>query len=355
MKKVAILGVTGSIGTTALKGIENHKERLSLCCASYHLRKPQNLTCPLLQLDERCLGLCEFLRENKPDVVLNAIGGTAGLKASIEVLNAGFELALANKETIVLGGNLFLDYAKKKGITVIPVDSEHSAIDELILTNGRQNIEKLVITASGGPFLNTPLNELEKVSPQMAVKHPTWNMGPKISIDSSTLANKGLEVIEAHYLFNFSANDIEVVIHPQSIIHSMVRTTSGQVYAQMSPPDMTFPIMRALLNRNFSKEVGKELDFTSLNLTFRKPDLTQFPFLKDAYFCIEKEGWYPLVYNAADEVAVKRFTEGHIKFNEIHDVVSKALDMNWGTYNLSLEDIPSAVIEVISRINQACH
>lgn len=365
MKTVAILGITGSIGSTALRGISSDCSSLKIVAASAHsnidkaldICRKFNIPNLCITSDKKCI-LCndiniyydlnQMLSEVRPQMVLNGIGGSAGLSASVISIENGCKLALANKETVVLGGKAFFDYVKKLDSVVIPVDSEHSALDELINVHGKENVSKLVITASGGPFLNTPLSDLIDVKPQTAAKHPTWNMGAKISIDSSTLANKGLEVIEAHFLFGFNADDIEVVIHPQSIIHSMVRTTGGQVYAQMSPPDMVFPIMRALLERDFTSPVGIPLNFDNLDLSFRKLDTQRFPFVSDAFECVRKEGIYPIIYNIADEVAVDAFMNGRIGFLQIHDVVRNALDQDW---SYSVSDVHD-IVEITSEIKQ---
>lgn len=353
MKKVVILGITGSIGQTALRGISRCSD-LAIVGATYHNR-PFNAPYPTLKTNGERKQIEDFIRAAQPDIVLNGISGSRGLEASIAAIDSGCPvLALANKETIVLGGKLFLDYASSKKVTVIPVDSEHSAIDELLITNKVENTDKLIITASGGPFLNTDSAELEKVSPEQAVKHPTWNMGPKISIDSATLANKGLEVIEASFLFGFKPSDIEVVIHPQSIVHSMIRTKSGQIYAQMSPPDMVFPIMRALLERNVTYSVGQVLDFISLDLNFRKLDSERFPFVDCAFRCAESRGFAPSVFNIADEVAVQAFISGKIKFTEIYKVVEKALNLDWGVFPSSVLDIPSIVPEIQQKVAVKC-
>ncbi|MCF0262798.1 MAG: 1-deoxy-D-xylulose-5-phosphate reductoisomerase, partial [Sphaerochaetaceae bacterium] len=222
---------------------------------------------------------------------------------------------------------------------IIPVDSEHSAIDELILNCKKENVDKLVITASGGPFKYKKLEELDDITPEQAANHPTWKMGPKISIDSSTLANKGLEVIEAHYLFGFDADHIQVVIHPQSVVHSMVRTLSGQVYAQMSPPDMVFPIMRALLWPTVDRQVGQALDFTNLDLTFRALDENRFPFVTDAFDCVRLEGSYPIVYNTANEIAVSDFIKGKILYTQIQKTVHEILQKDWSFKPTNLQDI----------------
>ena len=360
MRTVTILGITGSIGTTALRGISDFKDRIRIYAASCNSRVSEALEiCRKNSIQNLCItsddrsfkdgqtiegvriwkNLRDMLSEVPSDMVLNGIAGSPGLVASFWAIEAGSDLALANKESVILGGNLLFEKAEKHAVKIIPVDSEHSAIDELILDCGRNNVEKLVITASGGPFRDRPLEELDQITPEQAANHPTWNMGPKISIDSSTLANKGLEVIEAHYLFGFDADHIEVVIHPQSIVHSMVRTNSGQVYAQMSLPDMVFPIMRALLWPTVDRQVGKALDFSNLDLTFRKLDPVRFPFVTDAFECVRLEGSYPIVYNTANEVAVELFRNGQIRYTQIHDTVRKTLDLDWSFIPGNLEDI----------------
>ena len=369
MRTVTILGITGSIGRTALRGISEFKDRIRIIAASCNSRTEEALSlCTEFGIPNLCVtgktraeipssktvriwtSLAEMLNEVRSDMVLNGIAGSPGLEASFQVMEAGSDLALANKESVVMGGNLLFDKARSCDVRIIPVDSEHSAIDELILDCGRKNVEKLVITASGGPFRNRPLEELDEITPEVAANHPTWSMGPKISIDSSTLANKGLEVIEAHYLFGFDADHIEVVIHPQSIVHSMVRTRSGQVYAQMSPPDMVFPIMRALLWPETDRQVGKSLDFTNLDLTFRALDPVRFPFVPDAFECVRLEGSYPIVYNTANEVAVDRFRKGMIRYTQIHDMVRKTLDKDWSYSPSSLQDILDIQARVFSMM-----
>ncbi len=352
MREVVILGLTGSIGTTALRGCKLFENSIRIIGASCHNKIIEALEiCSKNNIPNLCItgperfnltnrptkitiwtNLSEMLSSILPHTVLNGIAGSAGLKASFDTIGRCKNLALANKESVVLGGNILFQYAKEKGTKIIPVDSEHSAIDELIKAHKKENVSKIIITASGGPFRNKELEELKNISPMQAIKHPTWKMGPKISIDSSTLANKGLEAIEAHYLFGFDAKSIEVIIHPQSIVHSMIRTTNGQVYAQMSPPDMVFPIMRALTasmpSQNI-KEVGEPLDFTSLNLSFSKLDENRFPFVKDAFECITKEGSYPISYNAANEIAVQAFIDGKINYTSIRNVVREVLDYDW--------------------------
>ena len=371
MRTVAVLGITGSIGTTALRGISEFTDRITVVAASCNSRVDEALEiCKTHKISNLCItsdhqtfrdgdvvqgiriwkNLRTMLTEVHADMVLNGIAGSPGLIASFIAMEAGSDLALANKESVVLGGNLLFDKAKECNVRIIPVDSEHSAIDELILQCCRDNVEKLVITASGGPFRNIPIEELDSITPQQAANHPTWNMGPKISIDSSTLANKGLEVIEAHFLFGFDADHIEVVIHPQSVVHSMVRTRSGQIYAQMSPPDMVFPIMRALLWPTVDRQVGKALDFTALDLSFRKLDPNRFPFVTDAFECVRLEGSYPIVYNTANEVAVDRFRKGQLKYTQIRNTVRTMLDLDWTYRPQSLEDILDIQNQVIRKM-----
>ncbi len=355
-RRIIILGITGSIGKTALRGCNIFQGDLNIVGASCHNNVSDAINlCLENNIPNLCItgktiveapsqikiwkNLTEMLDALNADMVLNGIAGSPGLKASFDVMNSHSNLALANKESIVLGGHILFDYAKKTGCQIIPVDSEHSALDELIMAHKQETIEKLVITASGGPFINKDPKTLSSITPEQAIKHPTWKMGPKISIDSSTLANKGLEVIEAHYLFGFDASHIEVVIHPQSVVHSMVRTISGQVYAQMSPPDMVFPIMRALMWPHVNRQVGETLDFTNLDLTFRKLNPKQFPFVTSAFECVRLEGSYPIAYNAANELAVKAFMEKKILYTQIYETVHKVLEKDWSYEPKDLEDI----------------
>lgn len=379
MRNIVILGITGSIGTTALRGctLFNNKIRIVGATCNSRLHEALELCTqhgiPNLCITGKCLDrsqedsfaaqngiriwtdVSEMLSFLRPHTILNGIAGSPGLKASFQAMEScpSSTLALANKESVVLGGQVLFKRAEATGCRIIPVDSEHSAIDELIQAHGHEGISKLVITASGGPFRNLPLEELDEITPAQAVKHPTWKMGPKISIDSSTLANKGLEVIEAHYLFGFCASDIEVVIHPQSVVHSMVRTTSGQVYAQMSPPDMVFPIMRALMWPRVDRQAGSALDFTELDLTFRKLDTSRFPFVADAFECVRLEGAYPIAYNAANEVAVQAFIEEKIRYTDIRNVVRQVLDLDWTAGATTLDDVLSLQETAFSKANAA--
>ncbi len=328
MKKVVVLGATGSIGTTFLNAVRENKISASVAglVARTSIERLEELSrefsCPYaLNTDD--FDLTAWLSSLGADMVLNGIAGAEGLKASKAAVDAGLNLSLANKETVVMGGKWFLDYARERGAKVYPVDSEHSAIYHLL--KGHTGVASLVITASGGPFLGR--SDLSDIKWQEAVKHPTWKMGRKISIDSATLANKGLEVIEAGFLFGMEAKDIEVTIHRQSVIHSMIRLRNGSVYAQMSPPDMTLPILAAV-NEDAESLVSSvaPLSFENLTLTFQKWDRNEFPLLALAYSCLERKGSYPIAFNAADEVAVGLFLEDRIRFTDIAVVVERTVE-----------------------------
>jgi 1-deoxy-D-xylulose-5-phosphate reductoisomerase len=277
-------------------------------------------------------GLLEAIASSGADITVNGISGAAGLEPSVAAIASGSALALANKETIVMAGPVILAMAREKNVPVIPVDSEHSALFMLLEAHGKNNTEELILTASGGPFRNCSAEELSSVTPEKALAHPTWNMGPKISVDSATLANKGLEVIEASYLFGFPPEKIKVTIHPQSVVHSMVRLKNGAVYAQMSRPDMRLPIREALFwpktqaypAENAPSAFGA-LDFDALSLSFEKPDLEKFPMLALAYEVLTGDMNLPIAYNAANEEAVGAFFRGTIAFTEIPVIAAHVL------------------------------
>lgn len=341
MRTLLILGATGSIGTTALNAVRQKKLDVRITglvahSSSDRLRAlAEEFSCPFA-LNTDSSSLRSFIRANKADIALNAIAGAAGLEASLFCLQEGMDLALANKESVVMGGQVLFNEAKKNNARIIPVDSEHSAIYHLL--KGRPDAESLVITASGGPFLGR--RDLENVSPEEAANHPTWKMGRKISIDSSTLANKGLEVIEAGFLFNMPADRIEVTIHRQSVVHSMVRMKDGSVYAQLSPPDMTLPIVSAVNDdRQVLHDVVRPLSFSGLTLTFQDWDRTEFPLLALAYKALERKKSYPVAFNAADEVAVAAFCDRKIRYTDIARIVSAIMEEDWSAEITSYEDI----------------
>lgn len=346
MKKVLVLGCTGSIGTSTLDICRNMKEDFSVCgitCNSKKIeltRLAEEFNCPSsLTSEEGTDGIKRLIDESKPDIVVNGIAGAAGLLPSKIVLESGIDLALANKETVVMAWPLIKKLAEDKNAHIIPVDSEHSAIFTLINQCGAENLDSIVITASGGPFRNLPKEKLENVTVKDALKHPTWNMGTKITIDSASLANKGLEVIEANRLFNMDVNKVQVVVHPQSLIHSLVRTKDGMLYAQISDPDMKHPIFSALTWPENKKSYLKPFDLFDSEMTFFKPRYEDFPMLKYAFTSSEKAGSYTIAYNAANEIAVAEFIAEKIKFTQIPELVYKVLEKDWSKAPESFEDV----------------
>ncbi|WP_407428992.1 1-deoxy-D-xylulose-5-phosphate reductoisomerase [Treponema sp.] len=351
-KKILVLGCTGSIGTSTLDILRNEKNRFECCGLSANSKKTEleNLSkefnCPFtLTKTDGIDGIKRLIDETKPDIVVNGIAGSAGLKPSMTVLDAGIDLALANKETVVMAGPLMFEAAKKSGSRILPVDSEHSAIFTLVNSCGKENIDKIVITASGGPFRTFPREKLKSVTIQDALKHPTWDMGVKITIDSATLGNKGLEVIEAVRLFDVRAEQVQVVVHPQSVIHSLVQTKDGIVYGQFSEPDMKHPILQALDWPEILPSFMKPFDLTDTldgtrTLTFEKPRTDDFPMLSLAFECAKKSASYPIVFNAANEVAVQAFIENKIGFLEIAELVKNVIHKyEWTKIPRDLSDV----------------
>jgi 1-deoxy-D-xylulose-5-phosphate reductoisomerase len=283
-------------------------------------------------------GLLAAINESGAELTVNGISGSAGLEPSIAVLKAGSALALANKESMVMAGALVLETAAQYSVPVIPVDSEHSAIFNLLRAHGEESVKEVLLTASGGPFRDWTAEQLQKARPKDALAHPTWNMGAKITIDSASLANKGLEVIEAARLFNMDADRVKVLVHPQSIIHSMIRMKDGAVYAQLSRPDMRLPIHEALRYPETPPTAWGELDFEGLSLTFETPDCKRFPMLALAYQALRADGRYPIAYNAANEYAVGAFLSEKISFTDISAVCKAVLDRDWSG---AVSDLPS--------------
>jgi 1-deoxy-D-xylulose-5-phosphate reductoisomerase len=328
-KRVAVLGATGSIGKNTLDVLRNERDRFEpvLFSARQNAEELQKLKKEfpgaMIVLGD---GLEEAIASVKAEITVNGISGAAGLAPSAAAIRAGSALALANKETIVMAGPLILDLKKKNMVPVIPVDSEHSAIFKLLEAHGKNNVAEIILTASGGPFRKCTTEELSAVTPGNALLHPTWNMGPKISVDSATLANKGLEVIEAAGLFGFPPERIRVVVHPQSIVHSMIRLKDGAVYAQMSKPDMRLPIHEALTWPETEDSPFGILDFDNLSLSFEKCDLERFPMLALAYEALREGPFLPAVYNAANEKAVEAFFRGGLGFLEISSLVGYVIN-----------------------------
>lgn len=336
MKDILVLGATGSIGKSTLDlarrhkdrfrvvGIQAHsqKEKLDSLAAEFHCRA----TLSSLEGEE---GIARLLDAAKPQIVVNGIAGSAGLLPSRMVLERGIDLALANKESVVMAWNLVNEAARKSGAKIIPVDSEHSAIFNLAAFCGCERIAEIILTASGGSFRNFSEEQLANATLADALKHPTWNMGKKITVDSATLANKGLEVIEACRLFDMPGERVGVVVHPESLVHSLVRTTDGILYAQISEPDMRHPIMGALCFPEYVDSGLEKFSLAGHNMSFMQPRRKEFPLLDAAYSAVKKGPLYTIAFNAADEVAANAFIEGKIKFLQIAQVVQGTLEKDW--------------------------
>ena len=321
MKRVALLGATGSIGRQAVEIIESHPDLELVAAASGS--QPVDGLAPLTQVGG---DLTELLERAQPDVVLNAVVGFAGLPATLWALEHGITLALANKESLVAAGALALAAQERGGGLLLPVDSEHSAAFQCLEGRSAEQVHSLVLTGSGGPFRGRSRDELDAVTPEEALAHPTWQMGPKITVDSATLANKGLELIEAHFLFGLPYDRIEVVLQPASVVHALVRFRDGASLAHLGYPDMRVPIAFALTYPERAATPVAPLDFANgLRLEFEPPDLETFPLLALARRAGEEAGTYPCAFNAANEVAVAAFLEGRLPFLGIAATVEETL------------------------------
>jgi len=374
MKKITILGSTGSIGTQSLEVIRNNPERFRVealtCGANAELLSEQIKEFrPALAVtgsEEDALRLSkefpgtEFAwgregliaaAEGGCDMVLNSLMGMRGLEPTYHAVMKGTDIALANKETLVAGGEVVMAAVKEKGVKMLPVDSEHSAIFQCLEGNEGRPVKKILLTASGGPFRGYSLEELEKVTLEQALKHPKWTMGAKITIDSATMMNKGLEVIEAKWLFGVEADDIQILVHPQSIVHSAVEFMDTSVIAQLGVPDMKIPISLALGYPDRLASNDPSLDFfgQGANLTFEKPDPEVFKCIRLAYDAIKAGGSYPAALNGANEVLVDLFLKKQIRFIDIQNTLERILADHKAQYNLSLED----VLEIDSRVRQS--
>jgi 1-deoxy-D-xylulose-5-phosphate reductoisomerase len=341
MKRVAVLGVTGSIGRQALEIVESHPE-LELAAAASG-SQPIDGIAPLTQVGG---DLTELLERAQPDVVLNAVLGFAGLAATLWALEHGVTLALANKESLVAAGELALRAQERGAGPLLPVDSEHSAAFQCLEGRAPEQVHSLVLTGSGGPFRGRTREELEDVTPDEALAHPTWRMGPKITVDSATLANKGLELIEAHFLFGLPYDRIEVVLQPTSIVHVMVRFRDGATLAHLGYPDMRVPISFALTYPGRAATPIEPLDFSQgLLLEFEPPDLETFPLLGLARRAGEQGGTFPCAFNAANEVAVAAFLHGRLPFLGIAATVEETLAAVEGAPARDLDDLVEADAE----------
>jgi 1-deoxy-D-xylulose-5-phosphate reductoisomerase len=369
MKKLSILGSTGSIGVNALEVVAKHPNRFRVVALAggdnlpkmeeqilqFHpdlvsvrrseaarelqARLPGNSTQILSGAD----GLIAAASHAEAEMVVSALGGSIGLLPTLAAIRTGKNLAIANKEPLVMAGQIILEEARAKGIRILPIDSEHSAIFQAMAGHRKEDIKRIILTASGGPFLFTPPEQLKDVTPEQALRHPHWRMGKKVTIDSASLMNKGLEVIEAHWLFGVSPLQIEVYIHPQSIVHSMVEYKDGSVVAQMAVPDMRGPIAYAL-----SYPERLELDLPSLNLftvetlSFRPVEIERFPTLGLAYRALEQGATLPAVLNAANETAVEAFLQGRLGFLQIPRVIQETMDRHHPADPKSLDNILQA-------------
>lgn len=365
MKKILILGSTGSIGVNALKVVSEFRDEFEITgltaneniellqsqvkefspksvvvkdlSKAAELKQMLNGTSEVLSGDE---GLIEITRRGDYDILISSLVGFAGLAPTIEAIKLRKRIALANKETLVSAGEIITSLCAEYGAEMIPIDSEHSAIFQCLVGESKNEILKLILTASGGPFLNKSNEELENVTIDEALNHPNWKMGNKITIDSATMMNKGLEVIEAHWLFNLPKERIEVLIHPQSVIHSMVEFVDSSIKAQLSLPDMKVPIQYALTYPQRLKSKFVVTDFPKIHkLTFFEPDFVKFPCLNLAYEAIGTGGTASCILNAANEIAVGLFLKGKIKFLQIPELIKSALDKIEIKFNPSIETI----------------
>ena len=364
-KNIALLGSTGSIGENCLRVVKDHpshfkiqylsahsnSRRLSEQCRVFRPKAAIITHTEKFKQDRKLFdesarvlsgedGLLTIFADPEVDLVVNAIVGGAGVFPTYHALRAGKAVALANKESLVVAGQLIMQMVKAKKLTLLPIDSEHSAIFQCLMGEAPEQVQRIILTASGGPFRNFTPAQLKTVTPEQALAHPTWSMGTKITIDSATLLNKGLEIIEAYWLYGVPLDRIQVVIHPQSIIHSMVEFVDGSVKAQLGYPDMRIPIQFALTYPHRLPLDIASLDFKQVNsLTFEEPDLQKFPSLAIAREAITRGGSYPAVMNAANEAAVSRFVKGEISFTAIPEIIEKTLQAHPPVQKFTLEQI----------------
>ena len=349
---IAILGSTGSIGTQTLQVVEEHPDKFEVYAITANTRvdeliqqarkflpeavviadesKYPRLKEALADLPIKVYGgyesICQIVESKPIDIVVTAMVGFSGLRPTINAIKAGKAIALANQETMVVAGELINELAMKHQTPILPVDSEHSAIFQCLAGEMHNKVEKLILTASGGPFRTFTKEQLEHVTREQALKHPNWSMGAKITIDSASMMNKGFEVMEAKWLFGVGAEDIEVVVHPQSVIHSMVQFGDGAIKAQLGTPDMRLPIMYALTYPVRLPSSFERIDWNTLKeLTFEKPDLDLFPNLRHAYTALAEGGNIPCVVNAANEICVEAFLEERIKFTDMPRLIERAM------------------------------
>lgn len=379
MKNIAVLGSTGSIGTQTLEIVRANDDLnvVSLAAGSniemlekqirefkpqvvcvYNEKKAEELKIKVSDTDVKIVtgmdGLIETAVIKTADIVLTAVAGMIGIRPTIAAIKAGKDIALANKETLVTAGHIIIPLAKEYGIRILPVDSEHSAIFQSLQGNKKSQLSKILLTASGGPFRNTPKEDLKNVTVKDALKHPNWSMGRKITIDSATMVNKGLEVIEAKWLFDVDIDNIEVVVQPQSLIHSMVEYVDGGIMAQLGTPDMKLPIQYALFYPDRRTLNGKRVNFFDIaNITFFKPDRDKFKGFDLAFKAGKTGGSLPTIYNAANELAVSKFLNEEIRFLDIPELIETAMNNHKVIDNPSLEQILESEKEAYESVNIA--
>ncbi len=378
MKKIAILGSTGSIGTQTLEVVranpelqvaalaagnrvdkmeEQIREFRPLIAGMWSEEAAADLRSRVADLPVRIVsgmeGLLEIAVLPEAEVLVTAIVGMIGIRPTVAAIEAGKDIALANKETLVTAGHIIMPLARKHGVAILPVDSEHSAIFQSLNGEPRERVEKILLTASGGPFRGKTRQELADIRVEDALKHPNWNMGHKITIDSSTLVNKGLEVMEARWLFDVELEQIQVVVHPQSIIHSAVQYVDGAIIAQLGTPDMKLPIQYALFYPDRKPMDGRRVDFFALGqLTFEQPDMETFVGLKLAYRAAREGGSMPTVFNAANEKAVGLFLERKIRYPEITELIQASMERHRTIADPTVEQILETESEVYEWIRE---
>jgi 1-deoxy-D-xylulose-5-phosphate reductoisomerase len=375
-KKIILLGATGSIGTSTLKLLRAYPNDFQLVAVSAHKNTDalqsicQEFQVPTAILTDETAylkaqsesrfqsptqlhcgfeGIDECLKSQSADMAIIAIVGACGLQPTLTAIEQGMDIALANKESLVLGGSFLLDAARKHQARILPIDSEHNAIFQCLEGYTKEQIASITLTASGGALRNHPIKHLKNISPEEACQHPNWSMGQKITIDSSTMANKGLELIEAHWLFDLSPEQLKVVIHPQSIVHSFVHWIDGSTLAQLSPPSMSFAIQHCLYYPDKKPGIQKGLDFEkAMQLEFSPPDFNRYPCLELAYEALKlnSNGIGGAIFNAANEVAVERFIAEDIAFTDIPKLIEQALSEPYGSDSISLEYLKNLDAEI---------
>lgn len=379
-KNVVLLGATGSIGRSAIRVLRQHKDKLNLVgvaarsnyeelaeiCREFDVKHAALGEASLYDAAKSAFGsdvslscgesgLTELATLPEADILLVAVVGACGLRPTLAAIESGKDIALANKELLVLGGAHVIEAAKRKGVRLLPTDSEHNAIFQCLEGSPDGQVGKLILTASGGQFRDTAPEALHQVTPDDATRHPNWSMGPKITVDSATMANKGLELIEAHWLFGLEPERLDVVIHPQSIVHSFVQFIDGSILAQLSPPSMTFAIQHCLLYPERAPGVESTTDFTqAFSLDFRAPDIGRYPCLKLAYEALKAGHAAHAVFNAANEVAVERFLNKEFGFLEIPKVIEHCLSEFSGKPSPTLDQLFSIDAETRSLARSCC-